>query len=231
MNPQKITQELSAFLKTNENPEDATIMKGYMRNKFEFFGLKKPARQAFCKMFWEQHPTPSLDNLQDLVLELWKNPYRELQYHALDLMYKPIKKLSPDWLDFWEQLVVKKSWWDTVDYLAPRLIGTMLLKHPELAESYSTRWIESDNFWLQRTAIIFQLKHKDKTNQQRLFDYILGRADSDEFFVQKGSGWALREYSKVNPNAVIRFTEEYKDLLSPLTYREAQKWMKKKDLL
>lgn len=221
---------LTLFLKQHENTEDASIMKRYMRDQFEFIGLKKPARQALCKAFWKEHSKPKLKTLQDFVLELWASPYRELQYHALDLMHQSIKQLSPEWLNFWEQLIVQKSWWDTVDYLAPRLMGAVLLKHPDLAVPYSQRWIESDNFWLQRTAIIFQLKHKSNTNAQLLFDYILGRADSNEFFVQKGSGWALREYSKTNAQAVIHFTERYKDLLSPLTYREALKWLKKKDL-
>lgn len=232
MNPQLITSQLSSFLETHENAVDAPIMKGYMRNQFEFLGLKKPARQALCKEFWSNRAKPSIEKeLQPLVEALWESPYRELQYHALDLMHQSIKKLDATWLNLWEQLIVRKSWWDTVDYLAPRLIGAILLKQPEFVKTYTEKWIESDNFWLQRTAIIFQLKHKNKTDAQLLFDYILGRANSTEFFVQKGSGWALREYSKINSKAVIQFTNDYQDLLSPLTYREARKWMKKHDLL
>lgn len=232
MNHKLIVQELSSFLEEHKNVVDAPIMKGYMRNQFEFLGLKKPARQALCKEFWTKRTKPSIETeLHPFVEELWKSPYRELQYHALDLMHQSIQKLDVNWLKLWEQLVTQKSWWDTVDYLAPRLIGTILLKHPKLVHTYTEKWIESDNFWLQRTAIIFQLKHKDKTDAQLLFDYILGRANSTEFFVQKGSGWALREYSKTNSKAVIQFTNDYQDLLSPLTYREARKWMKKQDLL
>lgn len=231
MDSQQITAELSTFLSAHQNPVDAPIMADYMRNQFDFFGLKKPARQKLCKSFWETRTRPTLEELPSLVQALWESPYRELQYHALDLMHQSIKKLSPSWLNLWEQLVVQKSWWDTVDYLAPRLIGAMLLKYPKHTIPYTQKWIESDNFWLQRVAIIFQLKYKDKTNQQILFDYILGRADSKEFFVQKASGWALREYSKTNAEAVIHFTTSYQDLLSPLTYREARKWMKKQDLI
>jgi len=228
VNPKQIIAQLTIFLEKNKNATDAPLMKSYMRNQFEFLGLKKPARQLLCKEFWKKNKPPEVNELKVLVSELWESPYRELQYHALDLMYKNIKKLDSGWIDFWQELILKKSWWDSVDYLAPRLIGTILLDDPKLAATYSKKWIESDNFWLQRTAIIFQLKYKGKTNQQILFGHILRQADSKEFFIQKGSGWALREYSKTNPEAVIEFTKKHKTKLSPLTYKEALKWLIKK---
>ena len=77
----------------------------------------------------------------------------------------------------------------------------------------------SDNIWLQRIAITFQRYFKKKTDADMLFDYILRLSHSTEFFIQKGSGWALREYSKVNPQAVLEFVENSK--LPNLTRREA----------
>lgn len=227
MNPKEITQQLTDFLRKHQNISDAPAMKAYMRNQFEFLGLKKDLREATCKAFWQDRPAPALGEIQGLVLELWESPYRELQYHALELMIKNAKKMDGTWLPFLEGLILKKSWWDTVDVLAPKLIGGILLKEPNLVVPYSEKWIDSDNFWLQRTAILFQLKYKTKTNQKRLFDYILSRANSKEFFVQKASGWALREYAKTNPNAVLFFAEIHKDILSPLTYKEAVRVMKK----
>ena len=95
-------------------------------------------------------------------------------------------------------LIVKKSWWETVDVLSPRIIGYMFLTNHELVPLYADKWIENENIWLQRAAILYQLKYKEKTNEERLFRYILRRASSDEFFVQKAIGWALREYAKTN---------------------------------
>jgi 3-methyladenine DNA glycosylase AlkD len=56
-----------------------------------------------------------------------------------------------------------------------------------------------------------------------LFKNVLRRADSKEFFVQKGAGWALREYSKTNPAAVKSFVQGHK--LAALTTREALRLM------
>jgi len=219
---------LEQLFEQNKNEENAPQMERYMRHQFQFFGLKKPARQALCKQFWKGRPKPSNEQLQALVQALWQSPYREMQYHALDLMHQRIKKLDLEWIDFWVDLVVQKSWWDTVDYLAPRLIGPTLKKHPKLQKSYAQKWIAADNFWLQRTAILFQLKYKKATDVQLLFDCILQRAASTEFFVQKAAGWALREYSKTDAVVVETFIQKKQDLLAKLTIREGLKWLRKK---
>ncbi len=80
-------------------------------------------------------------------------------------------------------------------------------------------WIAHENIWLQRMAITFQRYFKQKTDEKRLFDYIRRTAHSKKFFIQKGAGWALREYAKINPTAVIAFCEAHK--LAALTRREA----------
>jgi 3-methyladenine DNA glycosylase AlkD len=124
-----------------------------------------------------------------------------------------------------EELIGVRSWWDTVDFLAPKLAGPLLLRYPELIGTYPGRWIESDNIWYQRSAILFQLDYKQQTDAQRLFDYIRRRADSREFFVQKAAGWALRQYSKTAPDAVREFIAGNE--LPPLTVREGLKWVER----
>ena len=73
--------------------------------------------------------------------------------------------------------------------------------------------------WLQRSAILFQLKYKDKTDTDILFKYIALLSNSKEFFIQKAIGWALREYSKTNPKIVIDFVSLHD--LAKLSKREA----------
>jgi 3-methyladenine DNA glycosylase AlkD len=48
-------------------------------------------------------------------------------------------------------------------------------------------------------------------------------ADSKEFFIQKAIGWALREYSKTNPESVKAFIEG--NQLAPLSIREGSKYL------
>ena len=49
-----------------------------------------------------------------------------------------------------------------------------------------------------------------------------------EFFIRKGIGWALREYSKTDPVWVQAFVESHADRLSPLSRKEALKIIARK---
>tara|TARA_R110002126_G_scaffold18160_3_gene69801 strand:- start:972 stop:1217 length:246 start_codon:yes stop_codon:yes gene_type:complete len=59
--------------------------------------------------------------------------------------------------------------------------------------------------WLNRSAILFQLGYKTKTDFDLLKKICLQHQVSSEFFIQKAIGWSLREYAKTNPEAVKNF--------------------------
>ena len=206
---------------SHKDEQYAEWSKNYLRNQFEFLGIRAPIRRKLTSQFIKDNGLPDKDCLQAVIYFLWDMPEREFQKGALDLLAKSKKTLGPEDIPWLSNLIVKKSWWDTVDELAPHSIGSIFLAHPEIISSYADKWIEDENIWLQRTAIIYQLFYKDKTDVERLYRYILRRADSNEFFVQKAIGWALRQYAKTNPDAVMSFVSTHS--LKPLSRREALK--------
>jgi 3-methyladenine DNA glycosylase AlkD len=78
---------------------------------------------------------------------------------------------------------------------------------------------ERDNMWLNRSAILHQLSYKNETDEAELFKHCIVHKESEEFFIQKAIGWALREYGKVQPEAVLNFMKQTK--LKELSEREA----------
>jgi 3-methyladenine DNA glycosylase AlkD len=122
-----------------------------------------------------------------------------------------------------EQLITTKSWWDTVDAIAPKAVGKIADKFPEVVPETIDGWATHDYMWLKRAAILFQLKYKQKTDEELLYQYIRQNAASKEFFIQKAIGWALREYSKTNPASVKKFIEGQP--LAPLSVREGSKYL------
>lgn len=195
----------------------------YMRNKFPFFGIDAPTRRLLIREVRQTLGLPlSVLDLADLC---WADPEREMQYAACDLMSQPkaLRTLTPDDVPHLEQLITQKSWWDTVDVLAPTIIGGVLRPFPELVHSHARQMIASENFWLQRSAILLQLKYRDATDFDLLTECILMRASSKEFFVRKAAGWALRSYAYVRPDRVRAFVDDHRQELSGLTIREALK--------
>jgi len=51
----------------------------------------------------------------NLIFELWECDKREAQYVALEYLQKHRKQLVPKDIDNLKTLIVKKSWWETVD--------------------------------------------------------------------------------------------------------------------
>lgn len=217
-------KKLEKELLKHENPTIAAQQTAYMKNKFEHIGLKMPERRKITTKFIKEYGKPEIEDLFDLIKALWKNPYRDLQHFGLDLVEKYMKKFRKEDLAMLEFMILNKSWWDTVDMVAAKHSGMYFRLYPEKIVPVTEKWIKSENKWLQRSALLFQLKYKQDTNIPLLFDYILRLKDSKEFFIRKAIGWVLREYSKTNSELVISFVEENR--LSPLSEREALKWLK-----
>ncbi|WP_264739913.1 DNA alkylation repair protein [Cytobacillus firmus] len=216
-------QLLVELFEKNKDEEKAVPMQNYMKNHFPFLGIKTPERRALLKEFFNKTCLLKQEFNPDFVEALWDLEEREYQAAALDYIGKFIRKLDKSHLSLVEKLITTKSWWDTVDMLAAHAVGAIAAKNPEVIPEKIEGWATSENMWLRRTAILFQLKYKIRTDEDLLYRYILQNNDSKEFFIQKAIGWALREYSKTNPESVKRFIES--NTLAKLSIREGSKYI------
>ncbi len=207
-----------------KNPENAIPMENYMKNKFSHLGIKSPERKEIYKKFFKVNGLPGQSEIDSIIRELWNMPEREYQYFAVTLMEKVIQKADPEIIELIEFLIINKSWWDSVDGIACNLTGILFMNYPDIIDKITSKWMDSENIWLQRTCILFQLKYKQKTDFKLMKKFMLKCAGSKEFFIQKAIGWALREYSKTNPKAVLDFVRN--NQLAPLSVREGLKRIK-----
>ena len=213
---------LKNLFEQNADPSRAAPMKKYMRDQFEYLGIKTPERLALQKDFHAGHGLPALADLDTVLRELWSLPQREFQYAAVGLLSKSEKQIPAKFIKTIEYLIVTKSWWDTVDIIAGGTVGLHFKRFPEVREKYLPKWRASDDFWLRRTTILFQLNYKGETDFDLLCDLIRENLGSKEFFINKAIGWALRQYARVDPKAVKKFVNGTKEL-HPLSRREALK--------
>ena len=213
--------KLKTLLEEHANPFQATPMKKYMRDQFEYLGIKTPQRVALLKEFYARQGLPEAKELSPILRDLWSLPQREYQYTAVGLLERLSNKLPPNFIDTIEYLIVTKSWWDTVDSIAGTTVGAHFKRYPAIRKKYLAKWHKSKNMWLRRTTILFQLNYKDETNFDLLCRIIRENLGSSEFFINKAIGWALRQYARTDPNAVKKFVKETE--LHPLSRREAMK--------
>lgn len=211
-----ISQQLRTLLVPLQSPEAALWQTNYLRGQFPFLGVKVPLlRKALRNL------SPSKDWRAE-VKELWQEKEREFHHAAIFWAIAHRKKAVESDLSLYEQMVLENSWWDTVDTIAPHLIGALLHRFPHLL-TRTEEWLTSKELWLKRSALIYPLYQRKAIDSERLFRYCRTLAHEKNFFIRKAIGWMLREHSKTQPEKVKKFIVETN--LSPLSKREGMKYL------
>jgi 3-methyladenine DNA glycosylase AlkD len=202
-----------------KNPENAHWMRQYMRNKYQFIGIKKPEQALVFKDIYKKFG--KAEDWYEVSSELFAMPEREFQYVAMAYLLKAknswdsrVPLLVHRWVD-------ENSWWDVVDVLGPKVLGLYFQRFPQERSEWISIWMKSPNFWHQRLCILFQLDYKKNTDVTLLSTIILYLNTSKEFFIQKAIGWSLRQYARSDPEWVLDFVDNHP--LMPLSKREALK--------
>ena len=213
---------LENAFEVNQNPENAFAMAKYMKNNFTFFGIKTEKRRRIFKEIWKENKEEVSANARGIALGLYSKLEREFQYCAIEILIKELKgNYKKEDIHLIEKLITSNSWWDSVDTIAKYILGEYLVDFPLETKNVIDRFSNSDNMWLNRSAILFQLGYKQKTSADLLFSECLKHSHSKEFFIQKAIGWALRQYAKINPEAVKEFVKS--NDLKKLSTKEALK--------
>ncbi len=219
--------ELARFITSRfaelANPDDATRMAAYMKTDMPCWGIKKPQQTPVLRSMVKTFPPSGADEYRSRVRELWALPHREDRYAAIHYARAFSEFQTPEMLDLYEFLIRDGAWWDLVDDVAINLVGAVWLEHRSVVSPVMDQWIEDEDLWVRRAAIIGQLKHKGETDTERLFRYCRQQAPETEFFIRKAIGWALRQHARVDPESVRAFLAEMGDELSGLSRREAAK--------
>ncbi len=219
---QQLVRSLRRRLEAVAVAQDAEPMAAYMQHHAPFLGVKTPARRAQSKPMLLEAAAWSASELLDVADALFAEPEREFHQVACDLLRRWAKKLASDDLDRIRRVIQTKSWWDTVDALAVHVLGSVIRVDRTLQADMDD-WIDDQDMWLARSAILHQLMWKEDLDAERLFRYCDLRAGDTEFFIRKALGWALRQHARTDPEAVALYVHENADRLSGLTKREALK--------
>jgi 3-methyladenine DNA glycosylase AlkD len=164
--------------------------------------------------------------LHDAARLLRARPEREFVYIAAQLLKAKKRALTAATLARLEELIPKNAWRDSVDALVGHALTDLVARFPELADEMD-RWSREENPWLRRAALTHPLGRREKTDEARLFTYCRENATDPDFFIRKAIGWALRSYAATNSRAVRAFVAENREILSPLSVREALKHLER----
>ena len=214
--------EIKKIFESREDKENAAAMSKYMRNLFDFYGLSASKRKEVYKDFIKAEKKAKIIDWEFLD-KCYEDKHREFQYLVYDYLLATKQYVSFEDIPKIKKYITNKPWWDTIDFLC-KIIGDIGLRDSRVKD-LMIDWSKSENIWLKRTAIEHQLGLKDKTDTKLLERVIVNSFGSDEFFVNKAIGWALRDYSRTDSEFVKGFINKHKDEMNSLSIKEASKYI------
>ena len=223
----ELARRLFADLRAAADGERAAQMAAYMRDQFRYLGVQTPARRKISRPFLNAAKKECLLDW-DFVDVCWRAEEREFQYVAADYLRKVRHLLTVADLPRIRGLAVTKPWWDTVDSLNAT-VGSVVARSSEAhsceGRELILKWARDESMWVRRLAIDHQLQRKESTDVELLSSIIEANLGSGEFFIDKAIGWALRDYSKTDPEWVRAFIAEHRRDMAALAVREASKYL------
>lgn len=184
-------------------------------------GVSGAARKAVLRALKKTHAPASAGDRLAQAHALWAVAHREARLLAIDWAMAKKAHITEAGLGTYEAWIRESRWWDMVDPIAIHLVGRLFLTARDALRPRLAAWLDDDDLWMRRTAVLASKTHKTDTDAAFLFAACAARAHETDFFMRKAIGWALREYSRTAPDDVRAFVAAHRAALSPLSAREA----------
>ncbi len=134
--PHPMVIQINEQLKKARDPERARGMQAYMKTTQEFYGVQAGPRRKSFKQVAKKFKGLTRQEYEQIIFELWNGRYREEMYQALEAVehYKAYRDLE-SW-PIYDRLVKTATHWDTLDWIAGKIVSSLVLNHRELHSSF-----------------------------------------------------------------------------------------------
>ncbi len=202
-------EEIRSELHSLRNPKKAEQSKNYLKSPYNFYGITVPQLRKIAK----KHKNLTIYETFNLFDELWNSGNHEEMCIALFLLTNHKKQFS---LEFWNFLTKperlnKFKTWDHVDEASSHTLGVILAENAQL-NSQIKEFSQSKNTWVRRISIVSQYQSIKKGKIQLTILLAEKLCNDEDIYVQKGTGWMLREAAKKNPVQIKEFIKIHKDM-------------------
>ena len=218
----RIVEELKGLSKSERKEKIAEYLK---TSSLDFIGVELPDIHRTVN---KNIKGLNVDELPEIMEELWKNRTFETRLAAIDVL-KVYAKKGPveSAIDFADRWVDDGDTWAIIDPLCSPTIGSMILRD-EKVEDILRSWRTSENFWRRRASVLpflhlaLKSQYRPEYND-KILEAVTPHISDKEFFVGKAAGWVLRELSKRDPNLVRKYFDENNSAMTKLVIREGSK--------
>jgi len=145
------------------------------------------------------------------LMELWKKGKRDERLIVISALGEISKKDYENSKSFVLNILDDIPDWEICDQLAVKTVVSLVTQNKDEMFSLMEEWIKSKNKWIRRLAVATITAHmrRAKTESKiclQLLNEVMKEEDRD---VKKAVGWALREVTKKDPEAVFEFLQRW----------------------
>ncbi|EHQ30284.1 DNA alkylation repair protein [Mucilaginibacter paludis] len=221
---EELLQLLVKAAKTNK-PSKFKDLKKYIGTNYDLIGLSVPGQRLLFKKGFSFSRLP-VDKQLEIWDQLWTTSRQyEIMNFALMFVSQNERCFEPAFL--WDTL---KNWVKQVDNWAhsdslSSVYAHLLEKEPSVVYAQYMLWNKSANPWERRQSVVGTLYYSRIRKSLPSFEKLLAMLSTlltdENYFVQKGVGWALREMGNVYPAQTLALLQQQIAAIHPVAFTAA----------
>ena len=146
----------------------------------------------------------------------------EVACHAIYYyQYKALSKCEFETVRLW---INRCDCWEHSDDLS-KIYAQVFEENPDWVMPWYRKWNTDRNPWKRRQSVVGLLEYAQKRRTVQpykvLISFIEPLLDDEDYYVQKGVGWTLREIYNVYPEQALGFMKKRLVDIQPLAYSAA----------
>ncbi len=220
MEVEKKCKRVSADLKKQGKVKNQS----HYKSTLKMLGLNIPSVDKVSKNGFSFDGLPDVDKM-NVWGHIWENTkYHEVKTLALSFLYTLEKEfLLAKWSKVKKWMGEVENWAHADGYSS--IIASLFEISPEKIRPQLVKWNKSKNPWERRISIVglyyYSSSRRTQPEVKLVTDFIKPLVLDEDYYVQKGVGWTLRELGNVEPKKQMSFLKKNITKLSPIAFSTA----------
>ncbi len=227
MTPKKQAAGLVAQLKSVSTKERRTGMQNYFTTDQNILGVTTPDLRKIVKAAKQELKSTDATHVFALGLELVREGSLETRQLGYELVAGHKATMDSLTVKQLEQLGKGNDNWASVDTFSCGITGLLWLRG-QLDDAVFEKWVQSDNLWWRRTAVVsttpLNQKTKGGTGDFERTLAMVGPVQHEKHpMIWKAVSWALRNLVQWDKERVATYINAHEDVLPAPVKREVRK--------
>jgi len=217
-----ILREIRDELAKHVDQKYCAAAKKFVKEEVALRGVRTPVVRRVSAKYFSRVRTEARHRIYRLCECLCSSGYSEERTIAFDWAFRLRRQYTPSDFGMFESWLKKYvENWGACDDLCTHALGAFILQFPEFLPQVKS-WTKSGNRWVRRASavsLIYSIRRKKYL--ESVFEIADRLLLDQDYLVQKGYGWMLKEASNNYPGEVFQYVASVKQVMPRTALRYA----------